>query len=196
MRKEAMARAIRNIAAKGRREELVVVLQSYSRSAALLERLFLQGLKRLKLERADVLLLGWHNRRPAPKILERAQSLREKGYVRFLALSGHNRPLFPALAAEKIFDILHVRYNAAHRGAEEEVFAKLAPGEAPLAGADCYRFVLANPTVDVCMTGPSTLAEMREALRALELGPPAPEEMARIRRIGDHVHARHRRFFG
>jgi hypothetical protein len=37
---------------------------------------------------------------------------------------------------------------------------------------------------------------MREALRALELGPLAPEEMARIRRIGDHVHAHHRRLFG
>lgn len=221
MRKEAMARAIRNIAAKGRRDELVIVLQSYSRSAALLERFFHQGLKRLKLERADVLLLGWHNRRPAPQILERAQALREKGCVRFLALSGHNRPLFPELAAEGLFDVLHVRYNAAHRGAEKEVFAKLAPesrpgivtytatrwgdllkpekmpaGEAPLKGADCYRFVLANPAVDVCMTGPRTTGEMREALRALELGPLAPEEMARIRRIGDHVHAHHRRFFG
>jgi aryl-alcohol dehydrogenase-like predicted oxidoreductase len=221
MRKEAMARAIRNIAGKGKRDELVLVLQSYSRSAALLERLFIQGLKRLKLERADALLLGWHNRRPAQKIIERALALREKGLVRFLAVSGHNRPLFPELAVENIFDILHVRYNAAHRGAEEEVFSKLAPdarpgvvtytatrwgdllkpnkmpaGERPLAGADCYRFVLANPDVDVCMTGPRTLSEMREALRALDLGPLTPEEMSRIRRIGDHVHRHHRRFFG
>jgi aryl-alcohol dehydrogenase-like predicted oxidoreductase len=150
-----------------------------------------------------------------------AMALREKGLVRFLAVSSHNRPLFPELAAEGLFDILHVRYNAAHRGAEEEVFPRLAPekrpgvvtytatrwgdllkpnkmpaGERPLTGADCYRFVLSNPDVDVCMTGPRTLAEMREALRALELGPLSPEEMRRIRRIGDHVHTHHRRFFG
>jgi hypothetical protein len=37
---------------------------------------------------------------------------------------------------------------------------------------------------------------MREALRALDLGPLTPEEMSRIRRIGDHVHRHHRRFFG
>lgn len=221
MRKEAMALAIRNICAGGGREKLVLVLQSYSRSAALLERFFVQGLKRLNLDQADVLLLGWHNRRPAPKIIERAMALREKGLVRFLAVSSHNRPLFPELAAEGIYDILHVRYNAAHRGAEEEVFPRLAPekrpgvvtytatrwgdllkpnkmpaGERPLTGADCYRFVLSNPDVDVCMTGPRTQAEMREALRALELGPLSPEEMSRIRRIGDHVHTRHRRFFG
>ena len=33
--------------------------------------------------------------------------------------------------------------------------------------ADCYRFVLKRPEVDVCMTGPSNAQQMDEALEAL-----------------------------
>ena len=44
MRKEAMARAIRNINSKGKRDELVIVIQSYSRSATLMESFYRKGL--------------------------------------------------------------------------------------------------------------------------------------------------------
>lgn len=72
----------------------------------------------------------------------------------------------------------------------------MPPGEAPLSGADGYRFVLSHSAVDVCMTGPRNAAEMREALRALDSGPLDEAEMARVRRIGDHVHRHSRGFFG
>ncbi|MBI9083274.1 MAG: aldo/keto reductase [Desulfobacterales bacterium] len=219
-RKEAMARAIRNIIAGGRRDRLVILLQSYSRSAFLMETLFQRGLKTLGIDTADILLLGWYNRPPSPRILERAERMREKGMFRYLAVSGHNRPLFPDLAADSKYDLFHARYNAAHRGAETEIFPKLPAenrpgmvtytatrwgdlvkakkmpsGQAPLSGADCYRFVLSNPDVDVCMTGPRSTAEMREALRALDLGPMDAAEMARTRKIGDYVHDNSRRLF-
>ena len=219
-RTEAMARGIRNILAKGKRDEMVLVLQSYSRSAALLEQLFVKGLRTLGVDRAEGLLLGWYNHPPSQRILERAASMREKGLFRFLALSGHNRPLFPELARSGRYDAFHVRYNAAHRGAEKDIFEKwpteggpgivtftttrwgdllrakrMPPGEPPMSGADCYRFALTHPAVDVCMSGPADLAQMREALRALDLGPLNPEEMEQVRRIGDHVHTHHKRFF-
>lgn len=219
-RTRAMARALRHLVARGHRDQLVIVLQSYSRSARLMEHFLHQGLRRLGLDAADVLLLGWHNRPPSPRLVDRALALREHGRFRFLALSGHHRPLFPALAAGSPFDIFHVRYNAAHRGAETEVFDRLPAerppglvtytatrwgdlldprhmpaGEPPLRGADCYRFVLGHPAVNVCMSGPGTREEMQEALLALELGPMTPEDMARARRIGDHLHRTRRRFF-
>ena len=53
---------------------------------------------------------------------------------------------------------------------------------------DCYRFVLSNPNVDVCLTAPATAIEMAADLKALELGPLSDEEMEWMRVVGDHVH--------
>jgi aryl-alcohol dehydrogenase-like predicted oxidoreductase len=65
----------------------------------------------------------------------------------------------------------------------------MPPGESPLRGRDAYRFVLSNPDFNVCMTGPKNSAELEEALAALDEGPLSPEEMARVRRIGEQVRA-------
>jgi aryl-alcohol dehydrogenase-like predicted oxidoreductase len=70
---------------------------------------------------------------------------------------------------------------------------KMPEGEKPLTAAECYRFVLSNPAVDVCMSGAKTVDEMRENLAVLDAGPLSPDEMARIRRIGAHVHGPKRR---
>jgi aryl-alcohol dehydrogenase-like predicted oxidoreductase len=139
--------------------------------------------------------------------------MRSNGMFARLAVSGHRRPAFVAFAADPRFDLLHLRYNAAHPGAEEDVFPHVAgagrpgivvytatrwgsllkarrmpPGEAPLRGRDAYRFVLSNPTVDLCMCGPRDDAELDEALAALDEGPLAPAEEQRIRTIGRWVH--------
>ncbi|MBW1789108.1 MAG: hypothetical protein JRK53_21255 [Deltaproteobacteria bacterium] len=220
MRKNGMRQAIQNICAQGKRDELIIVIQSYSRSAVLMEAFLKRALKTLNITSADVLLLGWHNKPPSQRMLDRALEMKEKGLYRFLALSGHKRPLFPELARTDVFDLFHVRYNAAHRGAENEVFShlqgpsrpgmvtytatrwghlmnakKMPPGESPPTAGDCYRFVLSNSNVDICITGPKNRAEMREALRTLELGPLDPDEMARMKRIGDHVHEHGGMFF-
>ena len=220
MRTEAMGQAIRNIMAKGKRDEIVLVLQSYSRSAAFMERRFVKGLKEIGADSVDILLLGWYGRPPAARILERAEKMRERGLFKFLALSGHRRPLFAEIAPDRRFGLFHVRYNAAHRGAETEVFPmlsktdrpgivtftttrwgnllkakKMPPGDAPLRASDCYRFALSHPDVDVCMSGPADLEQMREALRTLDLGPLTEDEMARVRRVGDYVHKYSRRLF-
>ena len=214
IRAAGMRDAIRNIIARGKRDELIILLQSYSRSAALLELFLERGLRTLGVDHADVLLLGWHNQRPSESILERAEQMRQKGRFRFLAMSGHHRPTFPRLAGQDgPFDIFHVRYNAAHRGAEKDVFPLLPEndrpgivtftatrwgsllkakharaGEQPLSASDCYRFVLNHPAVDVCMCGPRNRKQMQEALRALELGPLSDEEIERVRGIGDRVY--------
>jgi aryl-alcohol dehydrogenase-like predicted oxidoreductase len=217
-RTAAMHRAIRHLLGRGKRDELVIVIQSYSRSAALMERFYQRALKQLGIDSADILLLGWHNSMPSRRILDRALQMKDKGLFRFLGLSGHNRSLFPQLAATPDFDLFHIRYNAAHRGAEQDIFPRLnprsrpglvsytatrwgdllkrkrmPPDRQPLTAADCYRFVLSNPAVDVCMTGPKTAEQMKEALAAMSLGPLTEEEMTRVRQIGDHVHATSRR---
>jgi predicted aldo/keto reductase-like oxidoreductase len=208
-----MRDAIRSIVAKGQRERLVLSMFSYAHQPFLTEHFLAKGLKNIKLDQADILILGFFSRRPSKRVLEGALRLRDKGLVRFIGLSGHNRKLFPKLAEEGDFDVFHVRYNAAHRGAETETFPfikgekrpgvvtftatkwgrllnpkKMPPGETPPTAVDCYRFALSHPSVDVCLTGPKTLEQMRENLKTLDLGPLGEQELSRMRRIGDFVH--------
>lgn len=212
MRKRGMCEAIKNICRKGKRDELIVVIQSYSRSALFMEAFYRRALKSLGLDYGDVLLLGWYRRKPSKRILDRAMSMKAKGMLRYLAISSHNRRLFPELVKEGIFDIFHVRYNAAHRGAETETFPylqgdqmpdivsytatrwghlldpkKMPPGESTPSASDCYRFVLSHQAIDVCMTGPKNLEQMRQALRTLDLGTLGGEELERMRKIGDYL---------
>jgi predicted aldo/keto reductase-like oxidoreductase len=217
--RSGMKRAIRNLCGRGQREKLVVAIQSYARYGVLTEKFFRSSLRSMGLERADIFILGWHNRRPSERLVDRALAMKENGLFRFLGMSGHNRGLFPQMAGDGKFDLFHIRYNAAHRGAEEETFPyltdgtrpgivsytatrwghllnpkKMPPEESVPASSDCYRFALTNPAVDVCLCGPRTISQMRQALEALEPGPLAVEDLARMKRIGDFIRNTHKRF--
>jgi aryl-alcohol dehydrogenase-like predicted oxidoreductase len=74
---------------------------------------------------ADILLLGLWNKPVAHRILDAARKLRERGLVRYLAVSPHTRKLVPAIAAARDFDLVHFRYNAAHPGAGTDIFPHL-----------------------------------------------------------------------
>ena len=58
----------------------------------------------------------------------------------------------------------------------------------PMTAADCYRFVLSNPAVDVCMMGARSREEMSANLKVLDSGPFSDAEMERAVRIGDFLH--------
>jgi aryl-alcohol dehydrogenase-like predicted oxidoreductase len=214
LRNKKMAEAIRNIAAKGQRDDLVLVIQDFRRSPKELEKSLMRGLKKVGLDYADVLLLGWHKKPPKPKVLDTAERLRENGAFRYLGLSSHTRPLFPALAKDPRYDLFHIRYNAANRGAEEDIFPHLPeerPGnvifnatrrmslskskkipatEKKPTAWDCYRFALSNPYVDVVITGPSNAQQLEENLTEVANGPMTGEELEWMRRIGDYVYGR------
>lgn len=213
LRRKGFGEAIRSLSRY--RERLVVVLQSYSRVASLIGPSIECALRKLRLEHADLLLLGLWRQRPPGRILEAARRLKERGRVRFLALSTHRRPLVPQLAQDPDFDVFHLRYNAVHTGAERDVFPHLPsdnrPGivaytatssrrllghrripqeeKIPTAG-DCYRFVLTNPAVDICLSGPANAAQMEHALEALRRGPMSQDELAWMRRVGAAIYRR------
>ena len=214
LRGRGMTSAIRTIDATGRRAELVVVLQSYSRWAWLLERTFMRGLRSLGLTYVDVLLLGLFNSSPPAAIVERALHLRELGLVRHIAISAHRRAAFTEFESKGLYDVFHIRYSAAHSGADIDVFPmlpaanrpgivaytatrwgqlldpqRMPDGQPPLRGRDCYRFVLSNSQFNVCMTGPRNATELGEALATLDEGPLLPEEMRRTKMIGQFVRA-------
>ena len=162
--------------------------------------------------RVDLLGLAWWNDVPSRRIWDAALALREKGLVRHLMVSCHHRPSFESFMKEQACEAWMVRYNAAHPGAEREVFPHLGedrpgifaftatrwgslldprlvpPGENAPRASDCYRFVLTNPHVDSVITGPKNRAELDEALAAIERGPMSEDELAWMKRVGAAVH--------
>jgi aryl-alcohol dehydrogenase-like predicted oxidoreductase len=84
-----------------------------------------RALRKLQFDHADVLLLGMWDKPVPPRILDAARQLQQRGLVRFLAVSTHQRTLVPAIATATHFDIVHFRYNAAHPGAEKDIFPHL-----------------------------------------------------------------------
>ncbi|MBK9167398.1 MAG: aldo/keto reductase [Bryobacterales bacterium] len=150
-------------------------------------------------------------------------TLREEGRVRRVGVSTHDRPFAGRLAAEGAaegaMDTLMVRYNAAHRGAERDIFPHLdphrpgiiaytatrwtallrppkgwPPDQSPPDAGQCYRFVLSHPAVDVCLTAPRSVRELDANLDALARGPLDPDEMAYLRNFGDAVRGQRRWF--
>lgn len=212
VRGRGMTRAIRHLARR-HRESMVVVLQSYGSFASWIERSVELGLRKLQIDSADILLLGWYDELPSPAVMERVERMRQAGRFRFLGISSHKRLFLRELLGQPSWDLVHVRYNAAHRGAETEVFdavpdsgapgivsftntrwgdllkpRNMPAGETPPPAVDCYRFVLSNPHVHVALCGPKNRRELHDNLQVLSRGPMDAEELARMRRIGDHVH--------
>ena len=124
-RSSKMKEAILNISKKGLRDDLILSMISYAHSGFLTELFLKKGLKALNLDYTDVLILGYYSKRPPQRIIDSALELKEKGLIRFLGITSHNRKVFPILFKENLFDVFHIRYNAAHRGAETEVFPYL-----------------------------------------------------------------------
>ena len=215
VRRPGFGHGVRELAAK-HRDEMIVVVQSYARIAALMAPSLDVARWRLGLDRVDVLLLGWWNAMPPAAILEAASALVDAGTVGTVMLSCHHRPSFEHYAREPRIGAIMVRYNAAHTGAESEVFphlgdsppgvvaytatrwgdllqASLVPdGEAVPRASDCYRFALSNPAVDLVAAGPADRAQLDEALATIERGPMDEDELAWMKRIGAAVRARGR----
>lgn len=211
VRTPQMGAALRDLA-RHHRDELVVVLECYARWPWMIRRSVDLGLRQLGIERADVLLLGWHETLPSERVLECVAQLQQQGKFRCLGISSHQRPLFQQIAPDRRYDVAHIRYNAAHPGAESDIFpylgdqplgiasftctrwgdllrpANMPAGYAAPSAVDCYRFALSNEHVQVAICGPSTDEEMEQSLGLLKLGPMDEEEMRRMRTIGTHVH--------
>lgn len=217
-RSSKFEKAAKTIIKDGRRDELVLAVLSYAHSAFLTEIFLKRGLGTIGTDYADVLLLGYFSKPPPRRVMDGAMKLRRAGLVRAIGITTHKRSLVPELHREGLIDVYHVRYNAVHRGGESDLFPhidgpekpgivaftatcwgrllspkKMPPGEDPPTAVDSYRYALSHPAVDVCLTGTKTLEQMRENLGTLETGPMGEEELARMRKIGDHVYGKPRR---
>lgn len=123
------------------------------------------------------------------------------GTVRRLGLTTHQRPLAAEIARSGKLDLLMLRYNAAHRGAERDVFPATDALGMPIIAYTClrwgallkptrddppgfrvprapawYRFVLQCPSVAIALAAPDNRAELDEDLTVLEAPGPLPAD--------------------
>jgi aryl-alcohol dehydrogenase-like predicted oxidoreductase len=211
-RRGGFGEGLRNVARR-HREDTVIAIQSYTRVGALMPWSVDRALRALKTDYVDVLGLAWWNGPVPQRIVDAALRLREQGKIRHVMISGHHRPTFERFIADPAIDLLMFRYNAAHPGAEREIFPSLPSrraatiaftatrwgtlldprflpeGERAPRATDCYRFALTNPNVDVCLSGPKDAHELDAALAAVDEGPMDEAELAWMRRVGAAVRA-------
>jgi aryl-alcohol dehydrogenase-like predicted oxidoreductase len=205
---------------KGRREQFVVATGPYNLLITHTDfrRTLEKRLRQLQTDYIDIFLyLGvTQEKHFSGDLREELYRLREEGKIRFVGISTHNRKFAGRMVSEGALDVLMMRYNAAHRGAEHDIFPYVdrhnpgivsytatrwryllrrpggwpKDGRIPTAGM-CYRFVLTNPHVHLCMTAPSNEKHLLENLAAVREGPLNEEEMQFMCQFGDIVHERH-----
>ncbi len=201
------------------RQKLVISTGAYNLIVGYpnLRRSLEKRLRQIGSEYIDVFLfLGVNKEKQlTDEVREEFIKFRQEGKVRFIGLSCHDRKFVGRLAEDGWPDVTMIRYNAAHRGAEQDIFPHLEAhhpgvvgytatrwtyllrrpkgwpkdGRLPTAG-ECYRFVLSNPNVHVCLNAPTNLKQLEANVAALNQGPLSPEDHAFMCEIGDKVRLR------
>ncbi|MGA9119272.1 MAG: aldo/keto reductase [Bacteroidota bacterium] len=217
-----MTRFVREMS-PGQRDRMVLATGAYNFVFGYqnLEKALHTRLKQFGTDRIDLFLfLGVMKEGEFPEdAREKLRRLKDAGLVRFVGMSCHDRAFAGRMASTGSLDVLMVRYNAAHPGAERDVFPCLQPhdpgvigytatrwryllkrprgwpteGRIPTAG-DCYRFTLSHPSVHACLTAPRSRKELVENLSALEKGPLDEGEMQFMLSFGEVVHQRRKWF--
>lgn len=215
------------VAALGRdRDRVAVCVQFAARTAAAAARELRSVLAAVRSDYLDVLTLysveradEWESLAAPGGVVEYFRTAKEDRVVRRLGETSHQRPLAAMMVASGLLDCVMVRYNAAHRGAERDVFPETAarglpviaytalrwgallrptpddpPGFVPPPAPAWYRFVLQHPAVSVALSAPHTRAELDEDLQVLSVSAPLPaDEYESLARHGQRVrrHVRH-----
>jgi len=215
---DGMREAVRQLGA--RREQVIVAVQLEARTGPAAAEEMDRILGELRTSYLDIVTLYYVEHEPdwseicAPDgALGHLQQAKRGGQLRMIGLTTHQRKLGAAWAETGLLDMLMIRYNAAHRGAERDVFpittrlgvpvvtftglrwrALLEPtpddpdDDPPPTAAECYRFCLANPNVSIALAAPSNTAELDHMLTLLDdWRAPFDNEMQSIRAHGDRV---------
>lgn len=210
-------------AMKSNREKFVLATGAYNYIFGYqnLRRTLEKRLRQFRTEYIDAFLfLGMMKNKEFPeRAREEMTRFREEGKVKAIGMSCHDRIFAGKVATEGALDVLMIRYNAAHRGAEQDIFPHLDPhhpgivsytatrwthllrrpkgwpqdGRLPTAG-ECYRFVLSNPNVHITLTAPRNEKQLIENITAVRQGPLSEEDMKFMKEFGDAVYRQYKWF--
>ena len=213
---DGLSRAVAGMG--GARQHVVVAAQFQARSARDAEREFASGLQELHTDYIDVLTLyyvesenEWTEIVTPGGVWDYLAEEKRRGRLKLIGLTTHQRPLAARWAQSGKLDLLMIRYNAAHRGAEGDVFPvarekqipvvtftglrwkallKHTPedpaGFQPPSAVECYRFCLANPAVSVAVMAPGNRKELDQDLSLLDDWR-APQDSGTLLAHGDRV---------
>ncbi len=203
-----------------RRRSVVVCAQFGARTAAEAATELRSALAVLGTDYIDVLTLyyveqahEWAEITAPGGALEYLRQAKRDGLVRLIGITSHQRQLAAEMARSGLLDAIMTRYNAAHRGAEQDVFPVTQPLGLPVIAYTAlrwgallrstpddpsgfsvprarawYQFVLQQPAVAVVLTAPQTRSELDENLRILEArGPLASEDYMLLAEHGERV---------
>jgi predicted aldo/keto reductase-like oxidoreductase len=203
-----------------RRHQVFVCVQFEARTAAEAAQELERILGELRTDYVDVLTFyyveaaeEWQQITGAGGALAFCQAAQQKGRIRLLGVTSHQRPLAAAMAQSGLVDTLMIRYNAAHRGAETDIFPHTdrlrlpvvaytglrwgvllrptpedPPGFTPPAAPAWYRFMLQSPSVTVALMAPTSRRELAEDLNVLTAaGPLSAAEYEQLAAHGRRV---------
>ncbi len=211
---DALSRTIASLGS--RREHVMVCVQFEARTADEARNELRQILNELRTDYIDVLTFyyveeaaEWQEISGPGGALEYCRAAQRAGEVRLLGLTSHQRPLAAEIARSGLLDLLMIRYNAAHRGAERDVFPVTDQLRMPVIVYTClrwgallrrtpddppgfvvprapawYRFALQNPSVTVALMAPDDRAELEEDLTVLDA--PGPLSAAEYEGLAQH----------
>jgi aryl-alcohol dehydrogenase-like predicted oxidoreductase len=201
------------------REELIVATGSGARKPGSLRTARRKTLAALGAEMLDVFFAEYINPADDPEavfgrdgVLDELQKWKAEGSIRFVGATAHDRPLARRLAEDHRVDILMHRFNMAHRKAMDEVFPAALAAQTPVVAftatrwgtllespaqwpeqppraADCYRYCLAHPAVQVVLTAPQSLTELEANLGVLRSTPMSAQDRMHWEQFGDVVRA-------
>jgi aryl-alcohol dehydrogenase-like predicted oxidoreductase len=207
---DGVKEGLRRLIKAGHREELVIAGGANVPTGFGVRAAFDKDLKALGTDYLDVFQIFWvqYHWYVTGQTWPAMRKLKEDGRVKMLGMSIHDRVLARTLVDEIAPDMLMIRYNAAHRGAEREIFATL-PEKRPailaytatrwgkllertadrdaMTPEECYRFALSDPHVDAVLSGPNSYAELEQNARGVALGPLTAARLDEVRSFGDLV---------
>ncbi len=215
---DALSRAISELGP--RRKDVMVCVQFESRTAVDAVRELDSILRELSTDYVDVLTYyyveaqsEWDEIIGPGGAHEFLMKAKRAGKVRLIGVTSHQRPFAATMARSGMLDLLMIRYNAAHRGAEQEIFPTTdslgipvvaytclrwgalmertpddPPGFVPPRAPMWYRFALQSLSVMVALMAPDNRSELDENLTVLDTaGPLSAEEYAMLSEHGRRV---------
>jgi|GEM_PF-167059 len=215
---DGLARALRE--ARVERDKVVIATQLQSRDAEGASHELERSMRLLGTNRIDVVTFyyveeerEWHDIIDPRGALEVLDQARAQGAIRLIGLTTHQRRLGARWVESGKLDLLMIRYNAAHRGAEADVFSVTGrlhvpvitftaqrwnalrqktpddpPGFTPPEAREWYRFDLAHPAIAAVLMAPDNRRELERDLTLLDdWRPPNKEEFETLIAHGQRV---------